>query len=135
MTDYDLGILWALGGHDNAGRFVMRCKNKYFLEQIQKYTNCNIYEQATPQVEKQYVLKFASKEIDFLKSLQWSSRKSNERMLPTVENYSDFLRAYFEIHCRLDYSTRHLRHGFKDRRLRLKIYGNAILMQKHKRAA
>ncbi|MEY8763319.1 MULTISPECIES: hypothetical protein [Clostridium] len=47
-----------------------------------------------------------------------------------MDDYSDFLQAYIELHGRLDYSTRYMSKNKRERYrgLRLRIYGNYIII-------
>jgi hypothetical protein len=69
-------------------------------------------------------------DINELKTLGWTERNSSQRDIPDLDNYKDFLRAYFELHARLGYCTQYKRRTKeKYYALRLRIYGNHLLIQ------
>ena len=129
MDNYTLGIIWSIGSFQD-NRFVFRYSDRYFLEQIQKYCNNSIYEQVGTSDKTQYVLKTASITPDDLPG--WTERNSERRDIPMLDDYKDFMRAYFEIHSCLDYCTTYnnfSKNKEKYYRLRLRVYGNYILIQ------
>jgi hypothetical protein len=129
MDNYTLGIIWSIGSFQD-NRFIFRHRNKYFLEQIQKYCNNNIYVQQG-RTDIQYVLKTTSFTPSDFEG--WTERNSEQRNIPILDDYKDFLRVYFEIHSCLDYCTAYSNYGRKNQKkyykLRLRIYGNYILIQ------
>lgn len=129
LNDYILGIIFSIG-YISRGRLIFKNKNKYFLEQIQKVCGNNIYEQKDKN-NIQYVLSTKYFNIEKLKSIGWNNRSSDVRKLPELNQYSDFLRAYIELHSRFDYSTRYRnkRKKIKYKALRLRIYGNKVLIK------
>jgi hypothetical protein len=133
ITDYQLGIIWSIGSwiesEGEMGVLNFKHQNKYFLEQLQNICNYNIYSQITPKEKLQHVLKTQMIDIKYLKSISWTERNSNKRDLPELENYCNFIRAYMEIHSGLDYCTCYDRQKRKYHKLRLRIYGNNILIQ------
>lgn len=128
MNEYQLGIIFAIGSISQ-GRMIFRHRDRYFLEQIQELTRNQIYEQQS-RTGVQYVLKTRNIDIEDLKHSGWNERNAAERNVPILDDYSDFLRAYIEIHGCLDYSTRYRYRDKRDRykALRLRIYGNHILI-------
>ena len=131
LLPYDIGILWALGSITdiNQNRMSFRCKDKYFLERLSLYFNNKIYTQQIKN-KTQYVLKTSNVDLQSLYTIGWTERNSNIRDIPILNNndYKNFLRSYIEIHSTLDYSTRYRRDGSKYKSLRLRIYGNCILI-------
>jgi len=127
MDSYTLGIIWSIGSFQD-NRFVFRHQDKYFLEQIQKYCNNNIYKQVGTSGKIQYVLKTISITPSDLPG--WTERNSGQRDVPILDNYKDFLRAYFEIHSCLGYCTayRFKRKKEKYYKIRLRVYGNYVLI-------
>ena len=128
LNDYILGIIFSIG-YISRGRFIFKNKNKYFLEQIQKVCGNNIYKQKDKK-NVQYVLSTKYFDIERLKSIGWNNRNSDIRKLPKLNQYDNFLRAYIELHSRFDYSTRYRnkRKKTKYKALRLRIYGNRVLI-------
>lgn len=129
LNDYILGIIFSIG-YISRGRFIFKNKNKYFLEQIQKVCGNNIYKQKDKK-NVQYVLSTKYFDIERLKSIGWNNRNSDIRKLPKLNQYDNFLRAYIELHSRFDYSTRYRskRKKTKYKALRLRIYGNRVLIR------
>lgn len=125
ISNYDLGILWSIGSQIE-DRFVLRHRNRYFLDRIQKYCHNTVYEQAyVADGRIQYVLKISNPDMQYLYDIGWTNRNTEIRNIPKLNSYNDFLRSYIELHSRLDYSTRHnMRNGKKIKALRLRIYGN-----------
>lgn len=132
ISPYQLGILWSIGYYDkDKKRFVLRHKERYFLEQLQDMTSGNIYYQVNAGKE-QYVLMIHGFDIEQLRSMNWTERNADIRYLPVLDDYRDFLRAYLEIHSTLDYSTRYSKSKSKSSKwkaLRLRIYGNINLLE------
>lgn len=131
LSNYHLGILWSIGTYNQDEQsFTIRHKNKYFLEQLQPYFDSSIYPQKA-RTGTQYVLKTCLIDIEQLQNLGWTERNANQRDLPILEDYRDFLRAYIELHSSLDYCTGYKRKPRNEKyyRLRLRIYGNKILIQ------
>lgn len=125
MNGYQMGIVWGIGGFAE-DRFICRHKERYFLEKLQ--TGNTIYPQ-TSKGKTQYVLKTRAITLDDLPG--WTARNASERDIPLLDDYKDFLRAYIELHGCLDY---HIGYKRKDKsqkykHLRLRIYGNNILIQ------
>jgi hypothetical protein len=129
LNDYILGIIFSIG-YISRGRLIFKNKNKYFLEQIQRICGNNIYKQKDKN-NVQYVLSTKYFNIEKLKDIGWSSRNSDIRQLPRLKQYGDFLRAYIELHSRFDYCTRYKnkQKKIKYKSLRLRIYGNKILIR------
>lgn len=122
FSEYQLGIFWGIASYSD--RFVFRCKDRYFLEVINKTVNNKIYEQQH-KGEKQYVLKSGLIDINTFENNNWINRNSATRDMPRLSNYKDFLRGYIELHSKLDYSTRYKCNGsVKYKALRLRIYAN-----------
>lgn len=130
MDNYTLGIIWSIGTFQE-NRFIFRYRNKYFLEQIQRYCNNSTYKQTGRTGKPQYVLKTVSFTPDNFKG--WTERNAEQRNIPILTDYKDFLRAYFEIHSCLDYCTSYYNRGrnkgLKYKRLRLRVYGNYIIIE------
>lgn len=131
FSNYDLGIIWALGSNTDINRFSFRHKERYFLERLSPYFNNKIYHQNRTKKsdDMQYVLKVSGVDLQYLHDMGWTKRTADRRNLPELPDYRDFLRAYIEIHSSLDYSTRYSREKqrYKYRSLRLRIYGNVNL--------
>ena len=129
MNSYTLGIVWSIGSYQE-DRFIFRHKDKYFLEQIQKYCDNSTYSQTTGKGKLQYVLKTAAFSPEDFPG--WIDRNAEQRNLPALDDYKDFLRAYFELHACLGYCTAYSNYGRKNQhkyyKLRLRIYGNYILI-------
>lgn len=121
-----MGIIWGIGGFAE-GRFILRHKDKYFLEQM--HLPNTIYSQITARGKMQYVLK--TKGVTPADIPGWSARNASERNVPILDDYRDFLRAYIELHGCLDYCIAYTREKSKHKykKLRLRIYGNNILIQ------
>jgi len=131
ISNYELGILWGIGSWIEEDRvFILRHRNKYFLEQIKKYTDSIIYEQKS-RTGIQYVLKIFNFDINSLVNLGWSERNSEVRVMPVLDDYKDFLRVYIELHGCLDYSLRYKKKdkSVKYKGLRLRIYGNKGIVE------
>ncbi len=128
VSNYVLGIIFSIGSIAE-GRLIFRHKYRYFLEQIQAICGNTIYEQEN-KGKPQYVMKTRSFDIDELKQYGWEERNAEQRNIPTLDNCSDFLRAYIELHGALDYSTRYMNRSKRERYrgLRLRIYGNYIII-------
>ena len=129
ISNYDLGIVWALGSKIEQSKFSFRHKEKYFIERLSLVFGNNVYSQkrVKDKSDVQFVLK-PKLNADELYSLGWSARNSEERELPILSDYKDFLRAYLEVHSSLDYSSRRRRSGGQYKSLRLRIYGNANII-------
>jgi len=139
LTPYQLGIIYSIGSIVDY-RWVFRHCDRYFLEQI---NFCNsIYKQIVKRNNRnkdnnnnnnnniQYVLKMPEEVID-LSEYNWTNRNSNQRDIPILNSeneYKDFMRAYIEIHGRLDWRSV-ISHGKIYKGLRLRIYGNRIMME------
>jgi hypothetical protein len=130
MDNYTLGIVWSIGSYQE-NRFVFRHRDKYYLERINQYCNNTIYQQAGRTGKPQYVLKTGFFSLSDFEG--WTERNSEQRNVPLLDDYKDFLRAYFEIHSCLDYCTAYKNYGRKNQqkyyRLRLRIYGNYVLIE------
>lgn len=123
FSNYQLGIIFSIGRYEpTENKFIIRHKDKHYIETISSSTTYNLYQQIYKN-QKQYVIKLPNYKPD-----NWNSRNSEERSIPILSDYKDFLRAYMEIHSTLDYSTRHNRKS-KYKALRLRIYGNKIIIQ------
>lgn len=125
FTTYQLGILWGCSTYAE-GKIVLRNRNRYFLEQIQKTVLNKIYEQET-KGKIQYVLKFAS-DIEVLNKIGYTSRNADIRIFPEWADM-DFLQAYLEMHSTFSWQTSYNRNTKqKYYRLRYRIYGNEYLI-------
>lgn len=128
ITSYQLGIIWAIGSYAD-GYMVFRHKEKYFLEQLQPlFQNKNKIYTQVHKGNAQYILKSARFDIEYLQKLGWENRLSENRELPILENYTDFLRAYIECHGVFDYCTTYSSER-KYYRLRFRLYGNLFLVE------
>jgi len=130
FSNYSIGIIWALGSNVENNKFSIRHREKYFLEQLSPYFKNSIYKQkrTNKQNDEQYVLKVSGVDSHKLYEMGWSPRNSQIRDVPLLSDYKDFIRAYVEIHSSLDYSTRYKRDGTKYKSIRLRIYGNVVLV-------
>lgn len=126
MNSYQMGIIWGIGGFAE-GRFILRHKDIYFLEQMNLRNK--IYQQLTAKGKIQYVLKTSSIAPGDIPG--WSARNASERNIPILNDYKGFMRAYIELHGCLDYCIAYTREKSKHKykKLRLRIYGNNILIQ------
>jgi len=128
ILDYHLGIFWSIGSYsDETKQFIFVHRERYFLEQIELYFDSRIYAQEA-RTAIQYVLKTALLNVDALKKIGWTERNAEQRNVPLLNNYRNFLRAYFELHSSLDYCTSYNRKREKYYRLRLRVYGNEKLI-------
>lgn len=132
VSNYQLGIIWSIGRYTEDGMF-FRAKDKYFLEQLQLLTNNKVTSQKA-RTGIQYKLKSVSFDIQGLKKYGWTERNAVERDIPILNDYKDFLRAYIEIHGRLDKQVRRskkktLGKDFRYYVPRLRIYGNITLIE------
>lgn len=125
LSYYDLGIFWGVGSYTD-GRMVFRHKDRYFIDRIGLYLNNINYEQVSSKSIIQYVLKTSQIDIKSFAENGWTSRNSDTRDLPILENYKDFLRAYIELHGCFKYTLRYKRKPKKDpyKKLAFIIYGN-----------
>jgi len=73
--------------------------------------------------KEQYVLKIPFS-ADLFRGFGWAERNADERNIPALEDYQDFLRAYLELHSSAD-----ILRTKRGKRLRLRIYGNHVLIQ------
>lgn len=127
-SNYQLGILFSIGYYiQSESRYIIRHKDKHYIDSIIPLFKTTPYTQSS-RTQTQYVLKSS---IKFNPSIlfNWTPHNSDIRDIPILQDYSDFLRAYIEIHSTLDYSIRHTRHKTKYKVLRLRVYGNKILIQ------
>jgi len=88
-----------------------------------------MYQQSGITGKPQYVLKtnvFTPNDLP-----GWTERMAEQRNIPILTDYKDFLRAYFELHSRLDYCVAYRRKDKQSKymKLRLRVYGNYILIQ------
>jgi len=61
----------------------------------------------------------------------YTNRNSDQRDIPILDSesdYKEFVRAYIEIHGRLDIRNA-ISHGKRYKQLRLRIYGNYVMME------
>jgi len=129
VSKYDLGIIWSIGSYsEETKQFIIRHKDRNFLDSIMKNFESTIYSQKS-RTGIQYILKTALLNVDALKKIGWTERNAEQRNVPILDDYRDFLRAYFELHSSLDYCTSYTRKKKeKYYKLRLRIYGNEILI-------
>lgn len=125
MNMYALGIFWSIGRQSEEGYFLLRHKDKYFLETAKTdlQASSDIFS-ITQHGKIQYRLKVRDLDIFTLKRLGWHARNSEERPYPNILDHQDFIRAYMEIHSNLDIIT--LRGRQKPR---LRIYGNKTFLE------
>ena len=127
FSEYQLGIFWGIASFSD-DRTTFRCKNKYFLDIINKTLNNTVYLQYAKDKD-QYVLKSQLIDIESFIINNWTDRNAYIRDVPSLKCYKDFLRAYIELHSSLDYSTRYSNNRKnKYKALRLRIYGNFQLI-------
>jgi hypothetical protein len=111
FINYHLGIIWSIGTYSQEeNSFTIRHKNKYFLEQLQPYFDSSIYPQKS-RTGTQHVLKTCLINIEQFQNIGWTERNAEQRNIPILEDYRDFLRSYLELHSRLDYCTGYKRHN------------------------
>ena len=126
MTSYQKGILWNISSINPDGRIVLRHSERYFLDAI-GHSN-TIYEQDGNSGKPQYVLKFKDKQIlDELINIGYTPRNSDIRHLPQDVDKA-FIQACIELHGYCDWQTAYRRNGDKYRKVRLRIYGNKMLI-------
>jgi DNA-binding CsgD family transcriptional regulator len=121
ISPYLLGIIWGLGRYSEEGAMFFRHSNRYFLEQLQNLCDNEITE-GYSRTGTQYKLKSVLFDIDQLKQIGWTERNADERDIPKLIDYKDFLRSYIEIHG-------YLSENRNNKGLRLRIYGNIELIQ------
>lgn len=128
VSKYQLGILWGIGSYVESENLIcFRHKERYFLEQIEDLCNFEIYPS-----NDSFVLKTNLIKIEDLYNLGWSMRNSDQRNIPVLNNlndYKDFLRAYFELHSCTHWQTTYTRKKDKYYRFSIRIFGNYILME------
>ena len=129
LCNYDKGIFWGIGSFTD-GRIVFRHKDPYFIERMKLYTDNRIYQQESKDKE-QNVLKTSDFDCLSFTENGWTARNANERNVPLLVNYKDFIRSYVELHSSLEYSRRYKDHNKTKRykALKLIIYGNYIMME------
>lgn len=129
-TSYQLGIIFGCGSfitENGTKRFVARHKDRYFLEQIENLFCNNKIGFREIGNKRYYILKSSKFDYDSLIAMNYRSRNNNERYLPVLEDYKDFLRAYVELHGSWDYCTSYKKRQ-KYYRLRLRIFGNQSII-------
>jgi len=128
LTGYQLGILWAIANYDPTDNYLLcRYQVRYFLEQIQLLRPTLQIQESQSRTGPQYRLKMSGLSLDELFQLGWTPRNANERNVPPLDDYRDFLRAWIEIHGRVKYGS-HPEHK-ELKKIKMQIYGNRILMQ------
>lgn len=127
LTSYHLGIIWAIGSYiESDTSFVLQHKNLYFLDQISPYLESDPF--FNPDGDN-YKLKTNMIDINQLQSMGYSNRNADKRSLPALSEYSDFMRAFLELHGCIDYSTIYSQNRKKKyNRVRLRIYGNTKMI-------
>lgn len=128
LSPYELGIIWALGTHTD-GKFVLRYKDKYYLKKIAEHVPNIIYAQRREGNidEIQYVIKSYLIDLQQLQSMGWDNRVDNNRSIPPLNDYKDFLRAYIEIHSCIDERQAKSRGKYYNI-TRLRIYGGLTII-------
>lgn len=129
VDGYLLGLIWGIGSYSES-RITFRHKDKCFIDYVAKQYGITPYQQFS-RTNVQWTAKTHKVNIDELIALGWTPRNANERHLPKIDGLNDFLRAYMEIHSRLDCCPAYKRKrpkGGKYYKLRLRIYGNNILL-------
>lgn len=131
LTPYQLGIIWSIGSWQNEGKIIFRHRDRYYLEQLEPLFESKIYKQHS-RTGLQYALKTTLLSPKQLDEYGWYARNADQRNVPMhLPRYKDFLRAYIEIHGFLDYCTVYIdsrKKTGKYRKLRLRIYGNEVLI-------
>ena len=101
LTDYDKGIFWGLGSFvDSDGRFIFRHRQRYFIDRMKYYVHNEIYTQKN-KGKVQYVLKTSDVDINSFIEHGWTERNAEQRNVPILDYYKDFLRGYIELHSAL----------------------------------
>ena len=104
FTNYQLGIIYSIGSYiPSENIFTIRHKDKHYVNTISTSVKSTPYKQPYNN-SIQYVIKISNYKPDL-----WNTHLSDERQIPRLKDYSDFLRAYIEIHSKLDYSTNYTR--------------------------
>jgi len=135
MHPYILGIIWALGRYvdraenPNYRYFFFRHNRDYFLKIVRQELGVknNIYT-ILRKGKIQYQLKAPDINIATLERLGWSPRWAEQRNYPNIIEHQDFIRAYLEIHGRLDTIIIRKRKS-SQKQPRLRIYGNRYFLE------
>lgn len=131
MDNYVLGIFWAIGRYsvDNGIKyFFIRHKERYYLDVVRQELGLksSVFF-AEHKGKPQYKLKVTGFDFARIEKLGWQPRFSEQRDYPKIYEHRDFLRAYIEIHSRIDILTITSR-GRKQRQPRLRIYGSKYFL-------
>lgn len=133
MDNYVLGILWAIGRYseDTGERyFFLRHKDRYFLDVVRQElgVTANLH-QVTHKGRPQYRLKISGFDVSSLESIGWQPPREGRRRYPKIAEHHDFIRAYIEVHGRIDTLTiRDRRRNRAQKQPRLRIYGNKAFL-------
>lgn len=125
FTEYQIGILWAISSYAE-GRLVLRHKDRYFLDAINKSVGNTIYSQRS-RTDIQYVLKIRLPLPD-LENIGYTSRNSDIRITPEFAEL-DFFKAYLEIHSKADSHLVKTK-GYVYTRKRLRVYGSYYILER-----
>ena len=125
FTEYQIGILWAISSYAE-GRLILRHKDRYFLDAINKSVGNTIYSQRS-RTDIQYVLKIRLPLSD-LKNIGYTSRNSDIRITPEFAEL-DFFKAYLEIHSKSDSHLVKTK-GYTYTRKRLRVYGSYYILER-----
>lgn len=131
-NSYVLGILWVIGRYsdDNGRYFFLRHKDWYYLDIVRQELNVTAkIHQVMHKGKPQYRLKASGFEITVLQRLGWQPRWDVQRVYPKITEHRDLLRAYLEIHSRVDTLTITKRDGRKQKQPRLRVYGNRAFLE------
>ena len=124
FTEYQIGIIWSISSYAE-GRIILRHKERYFLDVINKSVGNTIYSQRS-RTNIQYVLKIHLPLSD-LEDIGYTSHNSNIRITPKFAGL-DFFKAYLEIHSKLDSHVIKIK-GYTYTRKRLRVYGNYYILE------
>ena len=124
FTEYQIGIIWSISTYAE-GRIILRHKERYFLDVINKSVGNTVYSQRS-KTNIQYVLKIHLPLSD-LESIGYTSRNSDIRIVPRFAGL-DFYRAYLEIHSKIDSHIVKIK-GSPCTRKRLRVYGNYHILE------
>lgn len=134
MDGYVLGILWAIGTftEEEGTRYILlRHKERYFLDEVKKELDVTAaIHTVTEKGKTQYRLKVHGYDTPReMERLGWQPRWSEQRGYPNITEHRDFIRAYIEIHSRMDVLTIRKRDRPPQKQPRLRIYGNRSFLE------
>lgn len=124
FTEYQIGIIWSISSYAE-GRIILRHKNRYFLEIVNKSVGNTIYSQHS-RTNIQYVLKIRLPLSD-LEDVGYTNRNSDIRIAPEFAGL-DFFKAYLEVHSKADSHLVRIK-GSPYVRKRLRVYGNYHILE------